>query len=348
MTGVPLVDDLPVEIALADKVGFLGAAESHARERPGSVEALETHMSWVFLTDRFAYKLKKPVRHPLIDLRLLEARHRNCLGEVRLNRRLAPGVYLDTLPLTFAPHGDGLRIGGDGRVVEWLVVMRRLPAELMLDRALGSGGPERGDLDRVALRLARFYQGLAPEPMSPDVRRSWYQDEIELSWRELSRTEFALASARTERIAGRLSEFLRAQPELLTERHLAGRIVEGHGDLRPEHICLEREPVIIDCLEFSRALRIVDPADELAFLALECAMLGEADVGARLQRSYEALTHDRPPELLISWYMGFRAFLRARLLALHSLEPEPRSREDWLAQAERYLDAALGYTEVLE
>ena len=81
--------------------------------------------------------------------------------------------------------------------------------------------------------------------------------------------------------------------------------------------------MIIDCLEFSRALRIVDPADELAFLALECAMLGEAGGGARLQRRHEALTHDRPPAA-ISWYMGFRAFLRARLLALHSLEPEPR------------------------
>jgi aminoglycoside phosphotransferase family enzyme len=340
-----VADNVPV--ALADKVAFIGAAKSHARERPESVEALETHMSWVFLTDRFAYKLKKPVRHPFIDLRLLEARHRNCLVEVGLNRRLAPDVYLDTLPLTFAPHGDGLRIGGDGRVVDWLVVMRRLPAELMLDRALGSGGPERGDLDRIALRLARFYQGLAPEPMSPDVRRSWYQDEIELSWRELSRTEFTLASARTERIAGRLSESLRAQPELLTERHRARRIVEGHGDLRPEHICLEREPVIIDCLEFSRALRLVDPADEMAFLALECAMLGHADVGAQLQRSYETITGDRPPEPLISWYMGFRAFLRARLLAIHSLDPGPRSPAEWVARAERYLNAALSYTEAL-
>jgi aminoglycoside phosphotransferase family enzyme len=94
-------------------------------------------------------------------------------------------------------------------------------------------------------------------------------------------------------------------------------------------------------------LRLVDPADEMAFLALECAMLGQADVGARLQRTCETITGDRPPEPLISWYMAFRAFLRARLSALHSLEPEPRSPEAWLAQAERYLDAALGYTEAL-
>jgi aminoglycoside phosphotransferase family enzyme len=256
-------------------------------------------------------------------------------------------VYLGTLPLTFAPHGDGLRIGGDGRIVDWLVVMRRLPEMLMLDRALRSGGPERRDLDRVALRLARFYQELAPEPISPAARRSWYQGEIELSWRELSRTEFALDHARIERIAGRLSEFPRVRPELLIERHQAGRIVAGHGDLRPEHICLEREPVIIDCVEFSRALRIVDPADEMAFLALECAMLGEVGAGVRLQGRYEALTHDRPPERLIAWYTGFRALLRARLSALHSLEPGRRPAAAWLAQADRYLDAALGYTGAL-
>ena len=135
------------------------------------------------------------------------------------------------------------------------------------------------------------------------------------------------------------------RPELLTERHRSGRIVEGHGDLRPEHVCLEREPVIIDCLEFSRALRLVDPADELAFLALECAMLGEPEAGVRFQRSYEAITGDRPPEQLVAWYTGYRAFLRARLSALHSLEPGARTPQAWLAQADRYLAVAIGYTE---
>ena len=161
-----MAQDVPADVALADKVAFLGAAESHTVERPGQVEAIETHMSWVFLTGRFAYKLKKPVRHPLGDLRSLAARRRNCLVEVRLNRRLAPDVYRGTQPLTFAAGGAGLQLGGAGRVVDWLVVMRRLPEMLMLDRALRSGGPEPADLDRVASRLARFYQGLAPEPVA--------------------------------------------------------------------------------------------------------------------------------------------------------------------------------------
>ena len=187
-----MAQDVPAEVALADKVAFLGAVESHASERPGSVAALETHLSWVFLTERFAYKLKKPVRHPLSDLRSLEARRQNCLVEVRLNRRLAPDVYLGTRALTLAAEGGGLRLGGAGPAVDWLVAMRRLPDELMLDRALRSGGPERDDLDRIALTLAQFYQGLAPQPIAPDSRRRWYRREIELSWKQLGRAEFAL------------------------------------------------------------------------------------------------------------------------------------------------------------
>jgi aminoglycoside phosphotransferase family enzyme len=341
-----VADDTSAEVALADKVAFLTAAESHARERPGFVEVLETHMSWVFLTDRFAYKLKKPVRHAHGDLRAVEARRRNCLTEIRLNRRLAPDVYLAMTPLTYAGH-QGLQLAGDGDVVDWLVMMRRLPAELMLDRALRSGGPERRDLDRTAIRLARFYGGLASEPIRPEERCIWLEEEIRLSRQELARPTFARDSALADRVAGRLLDFMRARPEVLIERHRCGRIVEGHGDLRPEHICLAREPIIIDCLEFSRALRLVDPADELAFLALECAMLGDPEAGARLQRSYEAIADDRPPEQLLAWYTGCRAFLRARLSALHSLEPGARTPQAWLAQADRYLAVALDYTEAL-
>jgi aminoglycoside phosphotransferase family enzyme len=338
---------VPAEIALADKIEFLSAIESYLTERPEVVEARETHMSWVFLTYHFAYKLKKPVRHPLIDLRSLGARRRNCLIEIRLNRRLAPDVYLGIEPLTFAADGGGLQIAGAGSVIEWLVAMRRLPETLMLDWALRNGGPERAELDRLAHKLVRFYQMLAPEPIEPAARWCWFEREIELCSQELRRTEFALDDARIESLAGRLTDFPRARPQMLIDRHREGRIVEGHGDLRPEHICLEREPVIIDCLEFSRRLRIVDPADELAFLALECAMSGEPKVGVRLQRSYEALTGDRPPEPLIAWYAGFRSLLRARLMAVHSLEPGSRTPQEWLAKSNRYLEIGLGYSEAM-
>ena len=332
-------------VPLADKIALLSEVTAYP-ERPERVERRETHMSWLFLTDSLVYKLKKPVHHAYADFRTLEARRWNCLAEIRLNRRLAPDVYLAIKPLTFAAH-RGLELAGDGGIVEWLVIMRRLPDELMLERALWRGGPDRCDLDRIAARLAGFYNGLAPERIAPHVRCAWLETEIRLSRQELARPTFARDSALIDRIAGRLIDFLRTRPEALVDRHRGGRIVEGHGDLQPEHICLGREPVVIDCLEFSRKLRIVDPADEMAFLALECAMLGEPETGVRLQRQYEAMTGDRPPESLVAWYASFRAFLRARLSALHSFEPASRPREAWLAQADRYLGTALRYSELL-
>ena len=208
-----MAQPMPVDVALADKVAFLSAAGSHAGERAERIECVETHLSWVFLTDRFAYKLKKPLCHPLIDLRSLAARRRNCLVEVRLNRRLAADVYLGVGPLMLAEGGTRLRLGGGGSVVEWLVAMRRLPQPLMLDHALRSGGPERADLDRVAMTLARFYGVLAAEPVAPATRRRWYEQEIELCARELGRTEFGLDGARLQRLVGRLGDFLRARPE---------------------------------------------------------------------------------------------------------------------------------------
>jgi uncharacterized protein len=333
------------EVPLADKLACLAAAETYP-ERPEWVEVRETHMSLVFLTDRFAYKLKKPVRHPLVDLRSLAGRRRNGLREIGLNRRLAPDVYEGLRRLTFAP-GQGLQLARDGRPVEWLVAMRRLPERLMLDEVLRQGGPAPRDLERIARRLAGFYRALPRAATPPEARRARLEAEIERSRQALVRPAFGRDAGRIERVAGRLVDELHARPELMLERHRAGRIVEGHGDLRPEHIGLERSPVVIDCLEFSRALRLVDPADELAFLALECAMAGDAEAGARLQRLYEGASGDRPPERLLAWYASYRALLRARLAALHSLEPGARTPAAWLSQADRYLEAALGASELL-
>lgn len=116
---------------LQAKVACLSRPEIYP-ERPAAVEVVQTHMSFVFLTGSYAYKLKKPVRYHFLDFSTLEARYRDCQEEVRLNRRLARDVYLGVVPLTLAPQG-GLRLGGDGEPVEWLVQMRQLPKRLMLE-----------------------------------------------------------------------------------------------------------------------------------------------------------------------------------------------------------------------
>jgi aminoglycoside phosphotransferase family enzyme len=139
---------------LAAKVRFLAEAQNYP-EATGRVDIIETHMSWVFLTDRHAWKLKKPVRQSYLDFTTEAARRRNCVEELRLNRRLTKDVYLEVVPLTVDTDGR-LRLGTDGAAVDWLVKMRRLPADRMLDRLIRAGSARAEDVRRIVDALCRF------------------------------------------------------------------------------------------------------------------------------------------------------------------------------------------------
>jgi len=264
----------PAPPALDDKVAFLRRPESYP-EAPGRVEAVETHMAWVFLTDAHAFKLKKPVRYAFLDFSTLEARRADCEEEVRLNRRLAREVYLGTMPLTRQAAG-GLRLGGNGPVVDWLVHMRRLAAPAFLDRRIRAGIAYEADVRRAAERLAAFYRSVPVIPMTADEYRARFEADMEENRRELTSCEFGLPAARVEDLCAAQRRFLAARTgsELLRRRVGEGRVIEAHGDLRPEHVWLGEPPAVIDCLEFRREFRLLDPADELAYLALECERLG--------------------------------------------------------------------------
>lgn len=331
-------------VSLDDKVRFLRRPEVYP-EAPERVEAVETHMAWVFLAGRFAYKLKKPVRYDYLDFSTLEARRRDGLEEVRLNRRLATGVYLGLVPLTReeGTKGGTLSLSGEGEVVDWLVEMRRLPSDRMLDHAIAAGTVTDADVRRAAVLLAAFYRGSPPVDMTPARYRERFRKDLEEIRRELRLPEFALPWERVEGVTGSLLSFVADRGPLLDLRVEAGRIVEAHGDLRPEHVCLTAPPVVIDCLEFNREFRLLDPADELAFFCLECERLGAAWVGERFVEVYRSETGDRPPVELFRFYQGFRAALRAKLAAWHTRDDHRRNGNEWLQDAADYLDRARSY-----
>ena len=324
--------------SLADKTAFLG--------RPGSfpepttrVDAIETHMSWVFLTDHYAYKLKKPVRFKLLNLATLEDRKRNCEAEVEWNRRLAPEVYLGVVPLGMDENGR-LVLGSETGVVDWLVKMRRLPAERMLDRVIAAGNLESADLRRVAETLAAFYQRATRADLSEEHYRLRFVREIEEIGRELEETS-PIAKDRIDAISTELQSFVRLRADLLDARVREGRIVEAHGDLRPEHVCLLPQPVVIDCLEFDPNLRLLDPADELSFLIVECELAGGPPfIEEVLFGTYGQRASDWPPGPLVSFYKTFRAFLRAKITIWHLKDREVKDPDKWISRTSRYVEAA--------
>ncbi len=329
------------EVPLTAKVAFLSAPGTYADARDLAVR--ETHMAWVFLAGDRVYKLKKPVRYPFLDYETIEARRHVCAEEVRLNRRLAPDIYLGVSRLTVGAD-DTLAIDGNGRTVDWLVVMRRLPDALLLDHAIAAGTATPAAIEAVADRLSAFYTMLEPAEIDPGAYVSRFLRTLSDSLHVFTAGTFGQTGAHGATIVHRLEALLAGNPALLIDRVDERRIVEGHGDLRPEHVCLSDPPVMIDCLEFSRELRLVDPFDELAFLGMECAVLGADWVRTTLLGRCVERLGDSPPDRLLAFYTAFRACLRARQSLAHLLEPEVRTPAKWIPLAESYLheaDAAL-------
>lgn len=322
-------------VTLDDKVAFLRQPQAYGKT-PRQVEARETHMSWVFLTERHAFKLKKPIRFPHLDFSTLALRRRFCEAELVLNRRLAAAVYLGLSRLGREASGR-LSLDGEGESVDWLVRMVRLPGERKLERMIGRGQFDEAGVTAAAALLSRFYQQAVPVGMASHTYLKHLREEISAIAAELLSPQFALPRNRIEAIAAALQAFVDRRTRLLADR--AARVLDAHGDLRPQHVYLGHEPAIIDCLEFDRDLRMRDPLDEVAFLRLECERLGDRRPGDVFVDVYARISGDPVPGDLIGFYGAFRALERAKL-AIGHLRDATGDADKWRNRTLTYLTLA--------
>jgi uncharacterized protein len=300
---------------------------------------IETHMAYVFLTDELAYKLKKPVSFEFLDFSTAPLRRHVCEEEVRLNRRLAPDVYLGVLPLV-RDVGGALHVGmkPEAEPVDWLVKMRRLPSDRMLDQVIRGRGPRGHELSALGALLVTFYRGASRELISREAYVDRLDSAIAADVRDLGAWHNDLPISLVRSVGSALRGRLLRERRSFGRR--AGRIVEAHGDLRPEHICLTDPPVIIDCLEFRRDFRILDPLDELAFLGMECERLGDVSTGPTLLRIYKEGTSDHAERMLTEFYAAMRALLRAKLAIWHLRDGVGTDSARWRSSARAYLELA--------
>lgn len=307
---------------------------------PGDMQVIETHMSWVYLVGDEVFKLKKPVRCECLDFTRLSAREAFCREEVRLNARLAPGVYLGLVALLCVRGLASLiseeKVARHDDVVDWLVHMKRLPRQRMLDDVIAHRSALPADVDALMRVLVDFYRTTAKAIVLPALYIDRLRHELVLCRDVLIHPNWTLPGA--SQTIDQLETSLLQHQAALMQRASLGRLVDGHGDLRPEHVCLLQPPVVIDCIEFSQVLRQVDPFDELAFLALECNMAGAGWIGERLIDGCAEMLGDRPSRTVINLYTAHRALVRARLSLAHLFDPQPRTPERWLPQAQRYLE----------
>lgn len=338
-TAPPAVEALP---DLDAKLQFLRTPAAHG-EPPSEVQAIETHMSWVFLTGDRVLKLKKPVRFPYLNFSTLHARELNCREEVRLNTRLAPGVYLGLRALQWHHGAFALlppeALPAPGHTVDWLVLMRRLPEDRMLHRLAAQGRVHDADVDALLARIGPFYRDAPRVHVTAQEMMARTHREQAATREVLLRPQFMLRG--TARALERMDRALGRHAGLLADRCDSRHIVDGHGDLRPEHVCLIEPPVVIDCLEFNAQLRQVDPLDEIAFLGLECAMADAPWIGPRLLEGVGPFLGETAQPELVALYTAQRALLRARLAMAHLLDPIPRTPQKWAPKAQSYVQRAL-------
>lgn len=302
--------------------------------KPSEVELIETHISWVYLAGDKVVKVKRPLKLDFVDHTSLEARRMSCEEEVRLNRRLTSDVYLEAVPIT-ATDG-GVEVQGDGPVVEWATLMRRMPASGMLDVLLAGGAAPENLAEIIAGRLIPFHaDGAPPCEGDPDDITSMVLDVVTDNLSELAR--YPLAPAQLGLIQRSMRGFIERERPRLAERTRNGWVRDGHGDLRCDHICIELDGAVqvFDCIEFNPDLRCADVASDLAFLLMDLRRLGANETAEDLVRRYRAAGFELPDDVL-RLYWAHRALVRAKVALI-------RDRQVGGDGASVHAEEALGY-----
>ncbi|MBU0499223.1 MAG: AAA family ATPase [Gammaproteobacteria bacterium] len=285
------------------------------------VEVIETHISTVFLAGEHAYKLKKPLNLGFLDFSTLDRRRFCCEEEIRLNRRLAPSVYLRAIPVTGTP--DDPHPDGQGEPIDWLVEMRRFDAHGVL-----SERPRQLN-EYLALELAHEVAEFHRRAEKAPPASSFGEPERVLAPMLENFAQLRRMTAEPEILGrlGPLEDWTRAEWERLTpslrERREQGHVRECHGDLHLGNILVEkRRPLIFDGIEFAPELRWIDTLNDLAFLLMDLHHRNRADLANMLLNAYLAARGDYRGLPLLPFYLTYRAMVRAKVTAIRLTQPD--------------------------
>jgi len=329
-----------------------GLLRKRAYPRPvRSIELVQTHISYVFLVDDQVYKLKKAVNLGFVDFSTLAKRKAACEAEVRLNRRGCPGgVYIGVEPVT---RRDGqYYVGGAGEVVDYVVHMKRLPREGMMDRLLARGAVDFEMIGRVAARLAELHreaergERIADKGGFEQELRNWRENLIQVR----ACVGQTLSLARLERIERFVDAFMHREAALMRRREREGWVRDCHGDLRSDAVCFDPSLpggiCIYDCIEFNDAFRYSDTGLDAAFLAMDLDHRGRPDLSDLFVGMYAAAMGDKELPVLLDLFKCYRATVRGKVESLLAADAGVPARQRTAARrrARAYFALAESYT----
>ncbi len=317
-------------------------------EDPSSIELVQTHISFVFLTERFVYKVKKAVNFGFLDFTTLEKRRFFCEKELELNRRLCGDMYLEVVPINKA---DAIKIKGAGETVEYAVKMKRMPQEKIMSKLLEENKVDTGLVDRIAKRIADFH--LKAET-NRRISEFGSLAVIETNWKEnfkqtedyvdktISMNDFKL-------IREKISSFMKRNVSLFEKRIAEGRVRDCHGDIHSGNIFVTNGIYIFDAIEFNDRFRYSDVAADVAFLAMDLDFKGRVDLSNFFVEKYVKYSGDQELMKLLPFYKCYRAYVRGKVTSFKLKDPNVRSNEKNAAmnEAKAYFKLASTYAKIL-
>jgi aminoglycoside phosphotransferase family enzyme/predicted kinase len=312
----------------------------------GNIEVVETHISWIFLTDSWAYKIKKTLNLGFLDFSTLQKRHHYCNEELRLNRRLCPELYLAVVPVVCS--ANTFLMDAEGEIVDYAVKMVRFERTKELDRMLSGKFLKEEHIDTLSGMIANFHTSLPATPVEsgfghpdnlikPILHNFTSMEPIATSEDEIKRLEFLKAWS--------IREHQRLYP-LFLQRKSGGFVRQCHGDMHTGNMVLWKERIFIfDCIEFNENLSIIDVISDLAFLFMDLEHGGESGLAWRLLNNYLTNTGDYGALPLLRFYSVYRAMVRAKVTAIRYAQTTGQDlAQKTLEEHRSYIELALDYT----
>ena len=317
-------------------------------ENPGKIELIQTHISLVFLTENYVYKVKKAVNFGFLDFSTLDKRHLFCEKELELNRRLCPEIYLEVVPIN---KSDTIRIIGSGETVEYALKMKRLPQERIMTLLIKEGKVDKKTIDEIAKIVADFH---SKAKTNPEIDEFGSLKIVKINWAE----NFAQTSKYVNQtipqkdfqlIQAEIDDFMENKKMLFENRVADKRIRDCHGDLHSGNIFVTDRICIFDAIEFNDRFRYSDVVSDVAFLAMDLDYQNRSDLADYFIERYLAYSKDPQLILLLAFYKCYRAYVRGKVMSfrLDDSNISANEKASAITQAQAYFKLATKYAQNL-